>query len=80
MQLLALLENRRKINWWPLALHGFGARAHATVSHGHRPCVLGGTAPDCKNDGSSVRVRVDAYAYAGAARGCGVGAVVRERV
>jgi hypothetical protein len=78
--MLALLENRRKVNWWPWARHEFGARVHATASHGRRPCGLGGTAPDCKSGDSSARVRVDAYAYAGAARGCGVGAVVGERV
>ena len=78
--MLALLENRRKVNWWPWAGHEFGARVHASVSHGHRPCVLGGTALGCKSGDSSARDRVDACAYAGAARGCGAGAVVGERV
>jgi hypothetical protein len=72
--MLALLER------WPWAGHEFGARVHASVSHGHHPCVLRGTAPDCKSGDSSARVRVDAYAYAGAARECGAGVVVRERV
>ena len=78
--MLASLENRRKVNWWPWARHEFGARVHASVSHLQRPCVLGGTAPDCRSGDSSARVRVDAYAYAGAARECGAGAVVGERV
>lgn len=74
--MLALLENRRKVDWRPWARHEFGARVHANVSHGHHPCVLGETALDCKSDDSSARDRVDAYVYAGAARGCGAGAVV----
>jgi len=80
--MLTLLENQQKVNWWPWAGHEFGARVHASVSHGHRPCVLEGMVPDCKSGDSSARVRVDAYAYsyAGVARGCGVGAVVGERV
>jgi hypothetical protein len=80
MSMLALLENRRKVNWWPWARHEFGARVHASAFHLQRPCVLGGTAPDCKSGDSSARVRVDAYAYAGAVRGCGAGAEVGERV
>jgi len=80
MWMSALLENRRKVNWWPWARHEFGARVHASVSHLQRRCVLGGTAPDCKSGDSSARVRVDTNANAGAARVCGAGVVVGERV
>ena len=73
--MLTLLENRRKVNLWPWAGHGFGARVHASVFHDH----LRGTAPGCKSGDSSVHDHVDAYVYADAGRGCGVGAVVRER-
>lgn len=78
--MLALLEYRRKVDWWPWAGHEFGARVHASVSHGHHWCVQAGTAQGCKSGDSSAHVHVDACAYAGAARGCGAGAVVGERV
>ncbi len=78
--MLALLENRRKVNWWPWARHEVGARVHASVSHLQRPCVLGETGPDCKSGDSSARVRVHEYAYAGGARGCEAGGVVGGRV
>lgn len=78
--MLMLLESRRKVNWWPWAGHEFGERVHASVVHGHRPCVLGETALDCKSGDSSARVRVDAYACAGGVQGCGAGAVVGETV
>jgi hypothetical protein len=78
MLMLTRTQNRRKVNWWPWARCEFGALVHAGVSHGHRPCVLEGTARHCKSGDRSAHA--DADVNASVVRGCGVGAAAKERV
>jgi hypothetical protein len=74
---MLMLTRHRNRKVWSRACYESGALLHASVSRGHRPCVLEGTARHCKSGDKSARA--DADANASVVRGCEAGAGAKER-
>jgi hypothetical protein len=75
---MLMLTRPQNQKGWSRACYEFGALVHASVSHGHRPCVLEETVRHYKSGDRSAHADEDVNASA--VRGCGAGAAAKERV